>query len=235
MMNEIFDRDWRSRAYGEDGGLARGWGRGTRFRWRPLEEVRSIFASERASFLVAKPLVESQHILSILDFFPGSRAIWMYRHFEGVIDSNLKRFGPDPIRYNLRGIIDPELGDHWFGEKVSDRTKEIVRRFYAGDAALEDLQALGWYARNVIYFDRELPGNPRVRLCRYEDMVSDPAKEMEELYRFFGVDFPGPQITRFVHRKSVRKGRGMRLQPEIRTLCQDLLDRLDAAHRGQSG
>jgi hypothetical protein len=179
---------------------------GTPFRWRSYPEIQSVFDSERTSLLVAKPLVESQHIRSILEFFPDAKAIWMYRYFEDVISSALKKFGPAAIQYNLRAVYDPKLRDHWYSENVSDETRDMIEKFHTENAHMEDLQALGWYARNILYFDQELNRHPRVRLCSYEDIVSDPKKGMKSLYRFIGMDYPGHHIVRFVHSKSVKKG-----------------------------
>jgi hypothetical protein len=71
MLNKAFDNDLRSKTYGEFG-LAKGFGCGTPTRLLPYDEISQIFSKEKAPFLIVKPLVESQNIVQLLDYFPNS-------------------------------------------------------------------------------------------------------------------------------------------------------------------
>lgn len=229
MLNEAFDRDFRSKTFGEDGGLAKGEGRGTRYRWLPYEEIARIFSSERAPLIVAKPLVESQHILEILEFFRNSKAIWMYRHYRGVVNSGTLRFGSKPTYYNLRAIIEPQP-DHWYAENVSEQTKYIVSKYFQKNRSLQDLKALAWYVRNVLFFEQNLYRNQNVTLCKYEEIVTHPQQVLKRLYRFIGMSYPGDSIARSIHSHSVAKGQDINLSGDIQELCDELYSRMNKAY-----
>ncbi|MCB0190836.1 MAG: sulfotransferase [Anaerolineae bacterium] len=232
MLNNTFDNDLRTKVYGE-GGLAKGYGRGTPFRLKSYEEVAQIFSQEKAPLLIAKPLVESQNILQLLDYFPNSKAIWIYRNFRDVASSSLKKFGKNPTHYNLRAVIDPELSDHWYAERVSDTTREIVKAYFTEDRPIHDLKALGWYVRNVLFFELRLADNPRVFLYNYEALVTEPDKWMRHIYQFLEFDYPGDKIVAHIHSASVKKGRHVELSSDIQALCDELLEKLHAVYDSQ--
>lgn len=233
MLNQTFDNDLRSKTYGE-GGLAKGHGRGTAFRLKPYDEIAEIFAQEKAPLLIAKPLVESQNILQLLSYFPNSKAIWVYRNFKDVASSSLKKFGEDPSYYNLRAVIDPELSDHWYAENVSEATRTIIRRYFTDERPIHDLKALGWYVRNILFFELELACQSRVFLCKYEDLVTKPAILMRQLYDFLEVDYPGDRIIAHIHSTSIKKGKHVELSPDIKMLCDNLLQKLDHNYETQA-
>jgi len=226
MLIDTFQRDFRTKVYAEHG-LARGWGRGTKYRLRPCEEIEKIFAQEKAALLVAKPLVESQNVLKLLDYFPSSKALWVYRHYKDVGRSQEVHFGREPTVYNLKAVVDPELSDHWFAENVSEKTRGIVQQYLHNDTPLHDLAVINWYVRNILYFEQKLFDHPRVLLCRYEDLAAEPRTLMRKIYSFLDYRYPGDSIVRHIHTRSVRKGQGTELRKDVEELCADLLQRLD--------
>jgi hypothetical protein len=236
MLNDAFGRDWACRAYGEDGGLALGSkvDHHLRWRWRPLPEVAARLRACKVPLQIAKPIVESQRATELLDFFPEARAIWMYRHYSDVAHSALVKFGTDPSIYNLGAVLDPARRSHWYSQNLADETRQVVARHFDPQRPLPDLKALGWYVRNSLYFQLGLDRHHRVVACRYEQVVADPAGELEKLYSFLRAPFPGRQICDGMHSSSVNKGSRMPIADDIRTLCDELLDRLDESRNGQA-
>jgi hypothetical protein len=230
MLNNAFDKDLRSKTYGE-AGLAKGFGRGTPHRLLPYDEIFHVFSKEKAPLLIVKPLVESQNIVQLLDYFPNAKAIWVYRQYKDVARSGKKKFGNSPSHYNLRAVIDPELNDHWYAENASENTKSIVRKFFTKDKAIFDLKALGWYVRNVLFFELELFLNPRVTLLKYEDFVLNPSRVMMQIYQYLGISYPGDRIVKGIHSDSINKGQRFELSFEIQTLCEKLLVDLDEVYQ----
>jgi len=226
MLNNAFNNDLRSKTYGESG-LARGYGRGSRHRLLPYGEISHVFSKEKAPLLIAKPLVESQNIVHLLDYFPNSKAIWVYRQYKDVVNSSKIKFGNDPIYYNLRAVIDPNLNDHWYAENASEKTKSIVRKLFTKDRPIFDLIALSWYVRNVLFFELELFLNDRVILLKYEDFVLNPSKLMKQVYQYLGLSYPGDRIVKGIHRHSINKGQGVVLSSDIMALCDKLLTDLN--------
>jgi hypothetical protein len=236
MLTHCFRRDRRSKVYGEDG-LA-----GTALRLKPYEEIEQIVARERATLLIAKPVVESQHATKLLDHFSNARAIWMYRDYRDVADSSLRRFGTESTIRNLRPVVDlwngkprrgsPGDGYSWASEGVSRDTQAIVARYFAEDMPTHDAKALFWYVRNVLFFEQELDLHPRVMLCRYEDLVTHPSVVMRTVYSFLQVQYPGDHIVETVHSASIGVGSSLDIEPRIRHLCDELLQRLDQVRAG---
>ncbi len=231
MLNDAFDRDWNCMAYGEDGGLALGtrYEHDLRWRWLPLREVRSIIESLGAPLVVAKPIVESQRALELLDYFPGSRIIWAYRDYKDVAQSSIELFGAEASLHNLRAVLDPAMRSHWFSQNLPDESRELVARHFDPDRPLPDLKALGWLVRNSLFYQLGLDQSTRVTLSRYESLVSEPVAEMRRLYSFVQVDFPGVQVCRHIHQRSVSKGKDAVVSKDLSELCEELLARLNTS------
>ena len=207
--------------------MAKGFGCGTPTRLLPYDEISQIFSKEKAPLLIVKPLVESQNIVQLLDYFPNSKTIWIYRQYKDVASSSNKRFGNDPTYYNLRAVIDPRLNDHWYAENVSEKTKRIVRKVFTKDRPIFDLKALGWYVRNILFFELELFLNPRVALLKYEDFVLNPSKIMKQIYQYLDISYPGNRIVKGIHSDSINKGQRVELSLDIQCICEKLLTDLN--------
>jgi hypothetical protein len=105
LLTRIFDHDWQAKVYDENSALS---SRDVpkQLRLNPLPEVASMFADDRASLIVAKPLVERQNAVQLLDAIENSRAIWLYRHFEDAAASHVQKWGPGHSMRNLRSIVE---------------------------------------------------------------------------------------------------------------------------------
>lgn len=228
MTYWIFERDFRIKIYREASELS-AQDAIERIRLNPLPDVRATLEKDRVPIVVMKPLVESQRANELLDFFPQSKIIWLYRHFQDVASSNLKAFGRGQGIEDLRPIVLQEP-HNWRSENVSEETRETIRHFFSEDMNPYDAAALFWYARNRLYFEQGLDQNPRVMLCRYEELVRRPSEVMQRLYDFIGVPYPGDKIVKAVHPQSIGKGRRSRLSAEVEALCEKMLEQLDAAN-----
>ncbi|MEN8008212.1 MAG: hypothetical protein ABFS42_14420, partial [Candidatus Krumholzibacteriota bacterium] len=98
-------------------------------RLNPLEEVRARILNDRAPLVVCKPLVESQNLDVLLDLFPVTRAVWMYRDYRAVVLSNLKYFGPDTGHKDLAPIVAAEASN-WRAEKLAAADRDIILDLY---------------------------------------------------------------------------------------------------------
>src|SRR5512138_994897 len=73
MLLNVFDRDLNTKCFGEFSKLTWDDSLGE-IRLNSLELVKKEFSKVKAPLIVAKPLVESQNILELLDYFPNSSA-----------------------------------------------------------------------------------------------------------------------------------------------------------------
>ncbi|MBM4131444.1 sulfotransferase [bacterium] len=229
LMHHLLRLDFHTVTYDEESPLSRG-DRVEGLRWAPLEEVARRFAADRAALVVAKPLVESQNLDRLLAAFPGSRALWMYRDVGPVARSNVKYFAPGTSHRDLQPILKDDQAD-WRAERLGRGARELVGRLYRPDLAPEDAAALFWYARNSLLFERGLDGDPRVRACRYEDLLRDPAGVMRAVYGFIERPWPGERIVADVEPAPARAATPPVLEPAVAEACAGLLARLDAVPR----
>lgn len=231
LMTALFDGDRDCRVFSEFSTLSSG--DKTRIRLNPLPDVAAIIGRVRAPLVVCKPLVETQRVGTLLNYFPGARALFMYRRYADVASSDLKKFGPRNAIDNVRPIA---MGDahNWRSIGSSAAVRECVRRFYSESMNPQDAAALFWYARNSLYFDLNLPARSDVMLCRYEHLVLDPLNVMRRIYEFVELDCPDLAHSARVHSESVLKGSELHLLPEVRTLCERLQARLDGCYEAQS-
>ncbi len=230
MLSDIFDKDLNIKVYREVSKLSTK--HHTKRRLDSFDSVAKEINKNRVKSIVAKPLVESQNIDKLLAYFENAKALWVFRDYKDIVASNLKKFGDRNGINNLKHIYE-KTPNNYRSDRVSDQTYEIISRYYSEDMSPWDAAALSWYARNILFFERALEGYPRVRMCKYEDLVAAPEKTMHSIYSFMGADFPKKKIFSEVHQGSVRKGNQVQLSPEVEALCQKMLEQLDAVYGKQ--
>lgn len=232
LMSDIFDKDLNAKVYPERSPLSN-QDKVDRLRLNPLPEVRRTLEASPFPLAVLKPLVESQNSCRLLDYFPGSRAIWMFRHYTDVANSNLRRFGMRNGIRNLRYIVHGP-GTNWRAERLPQELRKLVTEWFSEEMNPYDAAALFWYTRNFFFFEQGLGGHPRVLTCKYDELVTSPLKTMQEIYHFIEEPFPGEHIIEEVHDSSVGKGREIPLSPEIRELCDEMWNRLEEVHANRT-
>lgn len=224
----IFERDFNSRIFRESSILSSD-DKEEGLRLNTIGQINQELDRRQVPVVVMKPLVESQRAAELLQAISGSRVLWLYRHYQDVASSNLKAFGMDNGIRDLRPFVNREAGN-WRSQNASAETLAVIDRFFAEDMNPYDAAALFWYARNQLFFDQGLDQRPDVLLCRYEDMVRQPAGTIQRVYAEIGVPYPGDHIVQDVHPQSIGKGRKSTLSPEVEAVCGELLDRLDRAY-----
>jgi hypothetical protein len=225
MTYRIFDRDPSAQVFDEVSVLSnRDRVEGLRF--NDLDNVRNHFRSSPARLIVAKPLVESQRLATLLDAFEGSKAIWMYRNYSDVISSNLKRFGADNGHNDLQPIIDGDKAN-WRAEGLEHEVVEQIRAFDRSKLSRNDAAALFWYARNSLLFKDGLVDDERVQVCRYEDLVTRPEEVIQGFYHFLNYPYPNEHsLAQGISTSSLGKGGDITLSPDVEELCESMYQRL---------
>ena len=204
-----------------------------RLRLNTLDDVAAKIHRRRAQLVIAKPLVESQRITDILDYFPGSRALWMYRHYQDVVSSNLKRWGPTNGVDDIKPIADADSSD-WRSESASPRVIEEIACRFSEKMSGQDAAALFWYARNSLYFDNGFDQDERICLCKYEDLTDRSSSIVRSIYRFIGIAYPGDEIAEIVSSASVGKGGGTSFSEDVEKLCDSMWMNLNQHYENAS-
>ena len=236
MLMRCFERDWRTKSYGERGLLDNEqrpdpspYPDSDGLRIKSPEGIRRTIAGERAPILVAKALRESQHAAMLLRGVPESRVIWIYRGYRNVSLSHINTWGKGVAIRKLRPIFDGYAGPLWPSDNASKSTAEIVKAHYSPDVDPETAGVLLWYARNILFFELGLSEDPRVILCKYEGIVADPRKAMTAIYERLGFRYPGDKIIQHIHSRALHRGRDLAISREVEELCERLLERLESA------
>ena len=231
IMQDVFNKDLNTKSYHEFSEVSSN-DTEAGIRLNTLDLVQKEFARVKAPLIVLKPLVESQNVPELLSYFENGLALWMFRHYKDVAQSNVKKFGPQNGINDLRPIVTGER-NNWRSEKASPHVRETVARYFSEDMNPYDAAVLFWYARNSIFFDLELDRHPRVMMCSYEDFVLDPEKFVKSVYERLGRPYPAINLAAEVHANSRKKGKDIEVTPEIEQLAADLYQRLERTYRAQ--
>ena len=226
LMTRILHRDWNAKVYFEDSPLSMQAGE-EKLRLKPLQVIKQMIERQPFPLIVMKPLVESQNAIQLLEYFPESRAIWMYRHYKDVASSNLRRFGLENGIRDLRYLVENQTQD-WRAEHVPDSIRQIVLTYFSETMNPYDAAALFWYVRNALFFELGLDSHPNVLACQYDELINDPKQTMEKIYTFVHRPYPGSHILKMIQNSSLGKGRQIALTKEIESLCEELWDRLES-------
>jgi glycosyltransferase involved in cell wall biosynthesis len=222
MLMRVLDESPKTRIYHENNPLAF-----RDFELRADPVLRSLTASHPAPCQIFKPICDSQRADAVLADFPRARAVWIYRHYGDVARSSVVKWGShqrEVVDAIVAGDVEP------WGWRARDLPAGLVaqlRAVHRPDLSDYEGALLFWTIRNAFYFARGLHEHPRMLLVKYEDLVSEPERRFPEVFEHVGAPFE-PRFIEKVHRGSLRGELAEGASPEIRALCDDMLERLDA-------
>jgi hypothetical protein len=190
-----------------------------RYEMRDPAVIRQLANASRAPFFVIKALCELDLMPGLMQTFSPAKALWILRDVEDVVNSATRSFRNFPAQVGR--IAQDRNGAQWRGRGMSDETHALVRRLYHPDMNEPTAAALTWYFRNILFFENGFDRDPRVRLVRYERLVTDPQAQFGEVFGFLGIPY-SPRISSIVSARSIRKNPPPPIEPEVRTLCEAL-------------
>ena len=195
---------------------------------RDRATVQRLVDESPARFVVFKALCECQDIRDLLNAFPRSQSLWVYRNYEDVVSSHVRKWSgmPNSIA-EIAGSDTATAG--WRGRGMSASTRAFVKRCQHPDLSNASACALFWYFRNVLFFEQDLDADPRVKLIQYEQLATRPRDSAIALFDF--VELPAERSAYgFVASRSVGDRREtLDIDPVIREACEALQTRLQAA------
>lgn len=222
---QLFDRSERMMTYSEghypyfDGVLL-----------QPLPTVARLLERNPFPVVVLKPICETHRVVELLTQFPGSRAIWIFRHYRDAVNSASVKWksGKEAVRRLAAGDLD---GAAWRAGGLTPAKLETVRSLYRDDLSLHAANAIMWYLRNDLFFDLNVAGRDDVLLVRYEDLVQQPREACGRMFRFAGVAAP-EGLAGSVYTSSVSKKPFPPIPADIEALCQAVEEKLLAHYSG---
>ena len=187
------------------------------WRLRELTTVRHQIARAGTDIALLKPIVETQRVGELLDAFPGSRALFIVRHYHDTITSRIKVFGD-----SQQGIIETWLAtDFERFPALPASVRETVRAAWALDKSTTTAAAIGWLVINASYVYLQLHADTRVQLIHYEALVAESAPCLQRACAFIGIDY-NDRMTREIYETSVRRSQPPELPPELKAACEAL-------------
>ncbi len=199
---------------------------------KPDDEVARALRRLPFQVVALKPICESHRARELLERFPGSRVVWIYRDYRYATRSAEKKWkgGVRELELLATGRL-KEAG--WRAGGLTEEKLRLVKRFYDPAMSRHSAYAMKWFLRTGLFFDIGLAGRDDVLLVRYEDLATDPVSGFQRMFAFIGVEFR-KAFVRDVYASSVATGDVQGLDPEIESLCMDLLERMDAYRSAQA-
>lgn len=197
---------------------------------RSDSDIRRLIRKSDKTVVAFKPLNNSQELDRILAIYPNSKAIWIYRHYNDVINSVLKKWNhiPEMMREVAENHYTKEVRKV-IGVRISRDARSFVKKMCDADPSPNDFAAMLWFVRNILFFELNLASFNQVLLCKYEDLVLIPEKGFNEAFNFIGIDC-NKKYTRGVHSASIKKNTAPVLMPEVESQCQKLWERLNSQY-----
>jgi hypothetical protein len=199
---------------------------------RSLEEIRDLVERSPASHIVFKPTADGNRAAEIIDQLPGARAIWIYRDYRDAISSALVLFRETSIEY-LTNVATRSPVARWRAINITEQDVSIIEGHLRRGISEQSARALIWALRNDFFFRMQMHRRQDVLLLNYEMLVREPSMVVRQAYDFVGLDFH-EKYTRNVFATSVGRRQPPDLDPQIESMCADVLRRLEQCLHSQS-
>lgn len=187
------------------------------------DKIKQLVSKSKAQVVVFKSICDSQKINELFTNLPNSKAIWIFRHYNDVVNSALRNF-KEHRKYLYYMLYEPIIA-RWRIENVTKEDLELVEKYYKQGIDDASSSALVWWLRNKLFFQQHLDKNSKLLMVRYENLVTQPVKEFERVFNFLGI-YCDVKVTRIAHTKSISKNSPPNIDPEIKMLCEELFIRL---------
>lgn len=209
---EVFDERANSKAFFD-------------FRLREFDKIKTLESNSRFPFVCFKSLADSHIASDIIREFPNGKYLWTYRDYRDVANSYLRKF-PHATEA-IKKVIKNQPGGGWFQEGVSDKSAEIIRKIYTESLTEYDLSCLAWWVRNQIFIEQELFLNDSMLVIRYDLLVKDPKQYITKFLKELTIpEFRNNPYFNYVHQKSISKNPHPEINPQVKSLCDDLMESL---------
>ena len=180
-------------------------------------------------WLVLKPLCDSHRARQLLERFPTSRIIWIFRGYQDTVRSTSLKWssGATVVKQMVEGRLRP---DDWRRGGLTEESLDVVRRLYQPDLTLDHANALLWYVRNRLVLDQDLFDCARVLVVKYEDLTGNPIQHFDRLFDFIGEPLQARYISEVKdtrHRVTPR----LSIPEPVAETCEALFTAIDLRYR----
>ncbi len=222
MIVHNLNRSWQVQLYNENHPPAF-----YRWRLRDLATIETLIEKSYARFVIFKPILDSYRVLTLLAHFPTARVLFVFRHYNDVVNSSLKRFGVQNRINHVRMWIKDDFAE-FSAEPPPEASRELVRRLWKPSMNPESGAALYWLFQNSLFFNLGLNRLENIRLIQYEALVQDPEPGFRAICEFIGLEFEA-HLTDGIFSFSIGRDTPPDIDPAIREACDAMWAQLGQA------
>ncbi|MGH7496615.1 MAG: sulfotransferase domain-containing protein [bacterium] len=192
-------------------------------------EIRELLRTSLFPIVAFKPISDSHRAAELLEYFPQSKAIWIFRNYRDAVNSAVRKWqhGMNNLKHIASGNL---AAAGWRAGGLTLEKIELVRRFYSEEMSSHTAYALMWYLRNHLFLDLHIHHRQQVCLVKYEDLVKEPCVHFSRFFRFIDCPFE-EKFVRGVYNSSVGKDRFPEIPEELDRLCENLYFRLQSIYQ----
>jgi hypothetical protein len=214
MLVHNLNRSWEVELFNEDNPKAF-----HNYELFDLEVVSRLVRQSYAQAVLFKPIVDTYRTHLLLQIFPESKVLFLFRHFDDIVNSMLRTFGDDAKRHV----------DWWLESDFetfspflpTPETQKLIHTLYQPNLNVESVSALYWLLQNRFYFDLNLSQDSRVKLIQYESLVQTPETSFREICDFMEIEFRSSMIKN-VRTSSITRYAPPQIDSSIRSACHKL-------------
>ncbi len=137
-----------------------------------LEIVQTQVLQKNARYAVIRPLFESNRAIELLDLFPNSVGVWLFRDCPHVVDSMLRKW--DNRFFEISKKNESDESGFWRLEQLCQKVKTSLDENSAVKPSLAELYARYWIERNKIPLMTEIKNDRRIIFLSYPSFVKSP-------------------------------------------------------------
>ena len=189
-------------------------------------ELRELIRRSRSRRIVFKSLHEAHKLRELMESFSPSKSIWIYRHFDDVVNSIQARW--PGLRNRMDEIITHGESGGWRGLGMTPQTRHRLATCYHQRMNDASITALFWYQRNQLLLEQRLERDKDCLLIDYARLTRTPVHSVNRICKFLDITY-SDYMSKLVHARSIGTRRPPPIEPEVRQLCHDLYERLAAA------
>lgn len=193
---------------------------------RDLATIADLVHRSRATHVVFKPTADTNRAAEIMDAFPGSRSVWIYRRYQDAVNSAMEKW--QQHNEYLRIVLEDPARASWRARNLAASDRDLIRLHHGRGLSEQSARALIWYLRNAPCVREQLDRRDDLLLVNYETLVTSPDSELRRIFAFLGIPFR-ERYRRHLSTSSIRKAVDPEVDSQIEALCQGLTTQLDAA------
>lgn len=184
-------------------------------------QVEALVKAQKSPWVLLKPLHDSQRAVELLERFERSRGIWIFRHYNSVVQSHLGYYHHDPLTY-LRPLREKDVNS-WMLSGLEDQSMEqVFELIELAGSSIPDLYAVFWYARNSFLFQHLKRVN--LLVVSYEKLVTSPHECLQAFNKHLELDLSTKALL--VPDRRGFKSAGFELMPKIDHACSLMYQQL---------